>query len=76
LLYIDTPTHIRYERIRERWDKLWESRMSYEQFLWDENLESEKENSIIQELADIVIENSGSQKELFGKIDFFIANQK
>lgn len=43
--------------------------MSYEQFLSDENLESEKENLAIRELADIVIENNSTKEELFRKID-------
>ncbi len=72
LVYIDALTQLRYERMTERWDKSWESEMSYEQFLSDENLESEKENNAIRELADIVIENNGTKEELFEKIDAFL----
>jgi dephospho-CoA kinase len=46
--------------------------MSYEQFLSDENLESEKENNTIRELADMVIENNSTKDELFGQIDTYI----
>ena len=46
--------------------------MSYEQFLSDENLESEKENNTIRELADMVIENNSTKEILFRQIDSLI----
>lgn len=46
--------------------------MSYEQFISDENLESEKENNTIRELADMVIENNSTKEILFRQIDSLI----
>jgi dephospho-CoA kinase len=72
--FLDATLRIRYDRLKERWDKSWESEMSYEQFLSDENLESEKENNAIRELADIVIENNSTKEALFRKIETYIKN--
>lgn len=72
IIFLDATLRIRYDRLTDRWDKSWESEMSYEQFLSDENLESEKENNTIRELADMVIENNSTKDELFGQIDTYI----
>ena len=74
IIFLDATLRIRYDRLKERWDKSWESEMSYEQFLSDENLESEKENLAIRELADIVIENNSTKEELFEQIEIYIKN--
>ena len=44
LIFIDTDDHIRYERLKNRWEKSDEIGMSFEEFLQWESLESENEN--------------------------------
>ncbi len=69
IIYIDTEWEKRYERMRERWEKQNESSMSYQEFLDQDWLSSEKNLSFIRELADILIENNGTKEELSHKID-------
>lgn len=69
LIYIDTPPKIRYERIHMRWEKHDEISLTFEQFLEQEGLTTEKELEEIRKMADIVIENMGKKEELFERID-------
>ncbi len=73
IIWIETSSRIRYERILQRWEKAHEDIMSYETFLEQEANASEQELDAIRERASIVIENDGTREELLEKIqNFFI----
>ena len=68
IIYIETSPEKRYERIRARSEKHDEASLTFEQFLKQEDLTTEKELKTIRSMADIVIENTGKKEELFEKI--------
>ena len=72
LWYIDTDTPIRYERIVSRWEKQDEQNMTYEQFLQDEELETENEQNELRKIADFVIDNNSTKENFFREIDTFL----
>lgn len=71
---ISVPTKIRYERAVKR-ARIGEESISYKTFCEKEkaerstNNENSQEVDRVIEMADIIIENSGSEKELYDKID-------
>ncbi len=69
IIYIEASDEKRYERIQTRWEKLDEGSLTLEQFLEQEELNTEKELETIRNMADIIIENIGTKEELFAKID-------
>ncbi|MFQ5974713.1 MAG: AAA family ATPase [Candidatus Hydrothermarchaeales archaeon] len=68
LLSIDAPVKLRYERCKNRGEK-GESTITYKEFLEAENRETERYIDDIKEMADYVIENTGTLGELFEKTD-------
>ena len=70
IIYVDAALQIRYERLSNRWEKLTESSMTFEQFLSDESLESEAENEMIRNMADRVIENTSTKEDLYESIEW------
>jgi dephospho-CoA kinase len=68
LFYIDAPAEIRYRRTVARAEK-GEAGASFKDFLKAESRETEKQLPDVKKAADHVIENTGSVKELFSKID-------
>ncbi len=75
LIYIDTPPDIRFERIRMRWEKHDEISLTLDEFLEQEELTTEKELGTICDMTDIVIENTGTEEELFRRIYSHIKTQ-
>ncbi len=69
IIFVDTSPEKRYERILKRSEKDNESCLSYEQFLEQENLQTEREMDEIIALANILLENNGTREEFFRKID-------
>ncbi len=63
LLYITARPEIRFERIKLRKEKAGEEFMTYEQFLSEENLETERHIPEIGKTADVRISNNGSYSE-------------
>ena len=43
--------------------------MTFEQFLWDESLDSEAENEMIRSMADIILENTSTKEDLYESIE-------
>lgn len=68
LIFVAAPPEIRYERCVARGQK-GEAKISYEQFLENEEAETEKRIGAIGKGADYVIENSGTLDELLEKVD-------
>jgi len=69
VIFIDTKTPIRYERIIKRGEKHNEASLGFEEFLEEEKLKSEVEIDSIKDIADIVIENNGTEQELKQQLD-------
>ena len=69
LIFIDAPPKIRYHRCKKRAEKVDEKEMSFEDFLKIEERETEKHLDKIKNMADIIIDNSGSLEELYRKVD-------
>lgn len=68
LIFIDAPFELRYERVTKRAEK-GEADMTLKQFKERAKAATEKELDRVKEMADCVINNAGSQKELYKKID-------
>lgn len=69
LIKIEVDPKIRYERMKSRNENAGDKDKTYEQFLADENNESEKEIPIVMDFAKININNNGSFEELYSQID-------
>lgn len=72
LIYIDAPVELRYERVRSRAQNSGDDQKSYEEFLRDEQQESEQHIPLLQNIADHIIINSGSKEELHNSLDAII----
>ena len=46
--------------------------MTYEQFLQDEELETENEQNELRKIADFVIDNNSTKENFFREIDTFL----
>jgi len=68
LIFIDAPVEARYERARKRAEK-GEGSLSLLQFKEREKAATEKELDSIKSLADYVIDNSATVKDLHARID-------
>ena len=64
LVYITASVEHRYERIKTRKEKVGEDQASFEQFLKEEQIETELEIKNIGKGADITIINDGSIEDL------------
>ena len=65
IISIESHPDIRYARIQNRGEKEDEDDMSYDDFLRDESLESESDMWAIRDMADIIVDNSGTKEELY-----------
>ena len=64
LIYIDAPTELRYKRVIGRWQNTGDTDKSFEEFLKDEEHDTEKSIRLLRPLAHTVIENAGSETDL------------
>lgn len=62
---------MRFERLKDRGEKIGESEMTYEQFIEEENATNELLIPEIGARADVKIENNSSMEEFDGKIKDF-----
>ncbi len=69
LVYIDSPVKQRYEWMRARLRDAGDAEMTYDTFLIKDQDEAEREIESLKTVADFVIENTGTEQELFKKID-------
>jgi len=71
LIYITADPKLRFERLKDRGEKIGESEMTYEQFIEEENATNELLIPEIGARADVKIENNSSMEEFDGKIKDF-----
>ncbi len=71
LVYITADPKLRFERLRNRGEKIGESEMSYQQFLEEEKAPNELLIPEIGSGADLKIENNGSIEEFDSQIKEF-----
>ncbi len=69
LVYITASVEHRYERIKTRKEKVGEDQASFEQFLKEEQIETELEIKNIGKGADITIVNDGSIEDLRREVE-------
>jgi len=78
LVGVDAPIESRFERIRARGSET--DDILFETFKYHEEREMENNNPTkqniraVMKVADIVLDNSGTEVELFAKVDAFISN--
>ncbi|RLG55545.1 MAG: hypothetical protein DRN88_05550 [Candidatus Hydrothermarchaeota archaeon] len=68
LICIEAPVELRYERCKKRKEKE-ETRLTFEEFLKNEEAETEKRIEEICKEADFIINNDSTLEELFKKVD-------
>ena len=68
LIYVTAKSEIRFERRRSVKEKAGEETMTYEQFLIEENLETERHIPEIGKTADIRINNNGHYHDLRSRV--------
>ncbi len=68
LVFIRAPPEVRYERCVTRGEK-GEAKITYEQFLKNDEAETEKRIEMIGQGADYIIDNSGTLNELLEEVD-------
>lgn len=71
LIYITASAENRFNRLKSRKEKAKENQTTWEQFLQEEQAETEKLIPQIGKTADVTIENNGSPEELKAKIREF-----
>ena len=64
LIYIDAPTELRHKRVTARGQNAGDTDKSFEEFLKDEEHDTEKSIRWLRSLANTVIENTGSEADL------------
>jgi dephospho-CoA kinase len=67
LIFVDAPEKVRYERAKKRAEK-GEENLSLDEFRKKESAATESELDEVEKMADFVIDNSGTIKELREKI--------
>lgn len=71
LIYITADQKLRFQRLKNRSEKVGETGLSYEQFMIEEKVKTETEIPKLGKKADIKIENNGSLEEFKEKIKTF-----
>jgi dephospho-CoA kinase len=69
LIYIDAPAELRYTRITERGQNADDATKTWEEFLSDEERETERTILGLREKAALVIDNSGSIESFHHQLD-------
>jgi len=76
LVSVEADPKIRYERLTQRTENNDDQGKSYEEFLADHELETEREIANIIAKAEFRLDNSGSLETLYAQIDTIIKNLK
>lgn len=74
LIFIDTPTKIRFERITERRENPDDTAKTFSEFKKDAKAETELMIHELKDVAQQVIENSGPKSDLYSHVDTIIDN--
>ena len=69
LIRIETDSRLRYERLLGRQQNSDDNHKTYEQFLADEQAESDKQIPLVMAQADLSLSNNGNLSELHQQID-------
>ncbi len=69
LVYIEADPKIRYERLKQRIEKPGDQNKTWEEFLAEENQESEQKIDEIATTAKFKLNNNGSLEELYKQLD-------
>ena len=72
LLYIDADVQTRYERILSRAQNSWDSEKTFEQFLVEEDGETEVSIRTLKPYASCLVENNKTEAEFYTAIDAFV----
>ena len=73
LVKIIADAKVRYERVRSRNENAGDKDKTFEQFLADEQNETEKEIPVVMDFAKIAIDNNSSLKDLYKQTDSIIS---
>ena len=69
LISVDADSKIRYRRLVERNENKGDAEKTYEQFIADHELDTERSIPSVMKMADFTIDNSGSLEEMKKKVD-------
>lgn len=69
VIFLETNTESRYERILKRGEKQGETSLSFSEFLEEDNLPEEREIDSLKDLADVTINNDGTWEKLREQLD-------
>lgn len=69
MVFVETDLRIRYERIRHRGTKADDLTKTFEEFVQDHEHAADRDVRNLKGCADVVIENNGTQKDLFARVD-------
>lgn len=73
LVSIEVEAKIRYERLRQRGENPDDQNKTWEQFLADHELETEKSIPALMAMADVVVNNNGSPEEFRRQLDKLVS---
>jgi len=73
LIKVEVDAKIRFERVRARNENVGDKDKTFEQFLAEENYETEKSIPEVMNFAKISIDNNGTLKELYSQTDKIVA---
>lgn len=69
LIFIESDINNRYKRLPGRWENTWDDSKTFEQFLREQELETELTIRWLKEISDYIITNDWSLEDLFSQID-------
>lgn len=72
LVFISVSQEIRFDRIKERHDRMGDKEKTWEQFIKEDGAEPERMIDVISKDADEVIDNSGTLEELKKRVSVLI----
>lgn len=73
-IFVETDLKIRYKRIKNRRTKTDDQAKTFEEFVRDHEHDADREVRSLKGEADAIFDNNGKQKELFSRIDSFLAS--
>ena len=76
LIKIEVDAKIRFERMKARNENVGDKEKTFEQFMADENYETEKSIPELMNFAKISLDNNGTLEELYSQIDKIITGLK
>lgn len=72
LVAIEADSKLRFERLKKRAENPGDNEKTYENFLADHQKEADKQIPGVMKMADYIIDNNGSLKDLYNQIDKII----